>query len=151
MSHLQGVPWHFTNECCSAFNALKKAFTSTPVLTHWMPDVPITIKTDASDYALAAVLSVMTPSGELHPVAFHSHTFHTPEHNYDVHNKELLAIYEAFQRWQHYLEGSGDPIDVVTDHRNLQYFSTTKILMRRQARWSEYLSAFNLVIRFRPR
>ena len=93
----KGIPWHFTDECHSAFNALKKAFTSTPVLTHWMPDVPITIKTDASDYALAAVLSITTPSGELHLVAFHSHTFHAPERNYDVHNKELLAIYEAFK------------------------------------------------------
>ena len=93
----KGVPWHFTNECHSAFNALKKAFTSTPVLTHWITDVPITVETDASDYALAAVLSVMTPSSELHPIAFHSRTFHTPEHNYDVHNKELLAIYEAFK------------------------------------------------------
>ena len=93
----KGIPWHFTDECCSTFNTLKKAFTSTPVLTHWMPDVPITIETDASDYALAAVLSVTTPSGELHLVAFHSCTFHTPEHNYDVHDKELLAIYEVFK------------------------------------------------------
>ena len=95
----KGVLWHFTDECCSAFNALKKAFTSAPVLTHWMLDVPITVETDASDYALAAVLSVTTPSGDLHPVAFHSHTFHTPECNYDVHDKELLAIYEAFRQW----------------------------------------------------
>ena len=73
----KGIPWHFTDECRSAFNALKKAFTSAPVLTHWMPGVPITVETDASDYALAAVLSVTTPSGELHPVAFHSRTFHT--------------------------------------------------------------------------
>src|SRR5882724_9584692 len=72
------------------------------------------------------------------------------ELNYDVHDKELLAIFEAFKRWWHYLEGSALLIDVVTDHRNLQYFSTTKILTRHQARWSEYLSAFNLVIRFRP-
>ena len=93
----KGIPWHFTDECRSAFNALKKAFTSTPVLTHWMLDVPITIKTDTSDYALAAVLSITTPSGKLHLVAFHSHTFHTPERNYDVHDKELLAIYEAFK------------------------------------------------------
>ena len=95
----KGIPWHFTDECHSAFNALKKAFTSVLVLTHWMPDIPITVETDASDYALAAILSVMTPSGELHPVAFHSRTFHAPERNYDVHNKELLAIYEAFKRW----------------------------------------------------
>ena len=98
-----------------------------------MPDVPITVETDASDYALTAVLSITTPSSELHPVAFHSHTFHTPEHNYDVHDKELLAIYEAFKQWQHYLEGSSDPVDIVTDHWNLQYFSTTKILTCQQA------------------
>src|SRR6266481_5785427 len=146
----KGATWHFTDECCSAFQTLKKAFTTAPVLTHWMPDTPITVETDASNYALAAGLSIMTPSGELYPVAFHSCTFHEPQHNYNVHDKELLAIFEAFTRWQHYLEGSGTPIDVVTDHWNLQYFSTTKILMRHQARWSEYLSGFNLVIRFCP-
>jgi RNase H-like domain found in reverse transcriptase len=54
--------------------------------------------------------------------------FTSPELNYDVRDKELLAIFEAFQRWQHYLEGSADPIDVVTDHKNLKYFSTTKLL-----------------------
>ena len=76
-----------------------------------MPDTPITVETDASDYVLAAVLSITTPSGELHPVAFHSCTFHEPERNYDVHDKELLAIFEAFTRWRHYLEGSGTPND----------------------------------------
>ena len=64
-----------------------------------MLDVPITIETNASDYALAAVLSITTPSGELHLVAFHSCTFHALERNYDVHDKELLAIYEAFKQW----------------------------------------------------
>ena len=93
----KGIPWHFTDECHTAFNALKKAFTSTPVLTHWMPDIPITVKTDASDYALAAILSITIPSSELHLIAFHLHTFHTPEHNYNVHDKELLAIYKAFK------------------------------------------------------
>jgi RNase H-like domain found in reverse transcriptase len=60
------------------------------------------------------------------------------------------VIFEAFQRWRHYLEGSADPIDVVTDHMNLEYFSTMKLLTHRQARWSEYLSQFNLIICFRP-
>jgi len=124
----KGTPWHFTDECHSAFEALKKAFTTAPVLTHWIPDTQITVETDASDYALTAVLSIMTSNGELHPIAFHSQTFSAPELNYDVHDKEVLAIFEAFKRWRHYLEGSGLPIDVVTDHQNLQYFSTTKIL-----------------------
>src|SRR6266481_723021 len=87
----KGATWHFTDERCSAFQTLKKAFTMAPVLTHWLLDTPITVETDASDYALAPVLSIMTPSGELHLVAFHSHTFHEPEHNYDIHDKELLT------------------------------------------------------------
>ena len=66
------------------------------------------------------------------------------------HDKELLAIFKAFKIWQHYLEGPAYPIDVVTDHKNLEYFSTTKVLTQRQARWSEYLFQFNLVIRFYP-
>src|SRR5882672_12508820 len=111
----------------------------------------VTVETDASDYALTAVLSITTPNGELHPIAFHSWTFSTLELNYDVHDKELLAIFEAFKQWQHYLEGSGLPIDMVTNHQNLQYFSMTKILMHQQACWSEYLSSFNLIIRFHPR
>lgn len=70
--------------------------------------------------------------------------------NYDVHDKELLVIFEAFITWQHYLEGSGDPIDVVTDHKNLKYFSMTKILTWQQVCWLEYLHTFNMVICFRP-
>jgi len=95
----KSVLWHFTEECRSAFNMLKKAFTTALVLTHCIPDTQITVETDASDYTLAAVLSITTPLGKLHPVVFHSQTFKTAEHNYDVHDKELCAIYEAFQRW----------------------------------------------------
>ena len=98
------------------------------MLTHWKPNVPITVETDASDYALGAILSITEPDGEIHPVAFLSRTFTATELNYDVHDKELLAIFEAFKAWRHYLEGSGTPIDVVTDHKNLVYFSTTKLL-----------------------
>ena len=146
----KGIPWNFSDDARKSFNALKSAFISASVLTHWIPDKPIIVETDASDYALGAILSIETDSGQIRPVAFHSRTFSAPELNYDTHDKELLAIFDAFRVWRHYLEGSGTPIDVVTDHKNLEYFSTTKVLTRRQARWSEYLSQFNLVIRFRP-
>jgi len=109
------------------------------------------METDASDYALTAILSIMTKDNEIYPVAFHSWTFSAPELNYNVYDKELLVIFKAFKIWRHYLEGSASPINIVTDHKNLEYFLTTKVLMRRQARWSEYLSQFNLVICFRPR
>jgi RNase H-like domain found in reverse transcriptase len=124
----KGTPWYFSDVCHCAFDTLKKAFATAPVLTHWIPDAPLIVETDASDYAVAVILSLQTSDGELHPVAFHSRTFTSPELNYDVHDKELLVIFKAFQRWQHYLKGSADPIDVVTDHKNLESFSTTKLL-----------------------
>ena len=145
------APWNFSEACRSAFNLLKKAFTSAPILTHWVPDTPLTVETDASDYAIAGILSLTGDDNQLRPVAYYSRTLTTPELNYDTHDKELLAIFEAFKHWRHYLEGSATPVDVVTDHKNLEYFSTSKVLTRRQARWLEFLSQFNLAIRFRPR
>ena len=142
------APWNFPADWRS-FN-FKEAFTSTPILSHYQPDMPIIVKTDASDYAIAGILSNICPNGEVRPVAFYSRTLTAPELNYDTHDKELLAIFEAFRSWRHYLEGSASPVDVVTNHKNLVYFSTSKVLTRRQARWSEYLSQFNLVIRFHP-
>ena len=112
----KGFAWDFSDKCCSAFNMLKKAFTTTPVLTHWIPGSPLIIETDTSDYALTAILSTVSlTDNEVHPIAFHSHTFTPPELNYNVHDKELLAIFEAFKIWHHYLEGSPTLIDVVTD------------------------------------
>jgi hypothetical protein len=122
-----------------------------PVLTHWIPDAKIMLETDTSDYAIVAIFSVYTPDGEIHPVVFHSRSFNPTELNYDTHDKELLTIFEAFKHWHQYFKGSGTPIDVVTDHKNLEYFATTKLLTRCQVRWSEFLSQFNMVIRFRPR
>jgi hypothetical protein len=91
--------WNFDKKCCDSFTKPKSAFTSAPILMHWIPDCQIVIETDASNYALAAILSIYSDDGEIHPIAFHSHTFSTSELNYDTHNKELLAIFEAFHIW----------------------------------------------------
>jgi len=98
------------------------------------------VETDASDYALAAILSIINEDNKVHLVAFHSRTFTIVELNYDTHDKELLAIFEAFKIWQYYLEGLAYSINIVMDHRNLEYFSTTKVLTWRQAQWYKYLS-----------
>jgi RNase H-like domain found in reverse transcriptase/Reverse transcriptase (RNA-dependent DNA polymerase)/Integrase zinc binding domain len=146
----KNIPWNFDESCKLAFLTLKQAFISAPVLTHYKPGCLLVIETDASDYALAAILSQVESNGEIHPVTYLSQTFSDTELNYDTHNKELMAIYEEFKAWQHYLKGTKVPIDVITDHKNLEYFCTTWILSRRQARWSTFLSRFNMVIRFRP-
>jgi len=124
----KNISWKFDSFCQDTFNSLKKAFTSTPILTYWIPDAQLIVETDALDYALAAILSIINKDNEVHPVAFHSCTFTAAELNYNTHNKELLAIFEAFKIWWHYLEGLAYPINIVMDHKNLEYFSTTKIL-----------------------
>jgi hypothetical protein len=144
------APWSFDTHCKSALNTLKLAFTATPVLSHWTPDVLQIIETDASDYVIAAINSVQTPDGELHPMAFHSQTLGLVKQNYDTHDKELLAIFKAFKVWHHHLEGSATPVEVFTDHKNLEYFMSSKILTHWQAQWSKYLNMFNLSLHFRP-
>jgi len=93
----KNAPWNFNDDCKIAFNTLKQAFTSAPILTHWVLDAQLVVETNTSDYALAAILSIMTKDNKIHPVAFHSRTFSTLELNYDIHDKELLAIFEAFK------------------------------------------------------
>ena len=72
------------------------------------------------------------------------------ELNYEIYDKELLAIYDTFKHWCLYLEGVAHVILVMTNHKNLEYFTKTKVLTRHQARWSEYLFGFNYIIRYCP-
>ena len=90
------------------------------------------METNISDYALAAILSIVNEENEVHLLVFHSHTFTVAELNYNTHYKKLLAIFEAFKIWWHYLEGLAYLIDIVMNHKNLEYFSTTKVLTQRQ-------------------
>ena len=93
------ISWKFNSSCCDAFNSLKKTFISTPILTHWIPDAQLIVETNISDYALAAILSIVNEENEVHLLVFHSHTFTVAELNYNTHYKKLLAIFEAFKIW----------------------------------------------------
>jgi hypothetical protein len=132
-----------------AFDELKQRFTDQPILLMFDPEKPITVETDASDAALGACLSQPGPSGKLQPVAYHSRKMTGPELRYDVGDKELLAIVDAYKAWRVYLEGPKHQVTVYTDHENLQRFTTTKQLVRKQIRWAEELSSFNCKIVYR--
>ena len=122
------ISWKFDFSYRDSFNSFKKSFISTSILTHWISNVQLIVETDASDYALAAILSIVNEDNEVHLVSFHSCTFTVVELNYNTYDKKLLAIFKAFKIWPHYLEGPAYPIDIVTDYKNLEYFSTTKVL-----------------------
>lgn len=148
----KGTEFVFDEKCKDAFDGLKRAMSTGPVLRHFDPELPIIVETDASDFALGAVLSQREGegTGSLRPVAYASRSLVEAERNYPVHDKETLAIVWALLEWRHYLEGAKHTIQVLTDHRSLEYFMTTKLLTRRQARWGEFLADFDFVIKYRP-
>ncbi len=143
------IPFVWTEKAEKAFKKLKELFTSQPVLVMFEPGKPITLETDASDGAIGACISQPDDKGRLHPIAFHSRKLTGAELNYEIHDKELLAIVDSFKQWRVYLEGPRHQVQVYTDHKNLLYFTTTKVLNRRQVRWSEELSSYNFQIQYR--
>jgi len=110
----------------------------------------VIIETDALDFAIGVVLSHRDEEKCLHPVAFHSRKFQPAEVNYEIHDKELLVEVDAFKHWRRYCEGATHQVQVYSDHQNLEYFTTTKVLNRRQARWAQELAGIDFRIYYRP-
>jgi hypothetical protein len=111
---------------------------------------PLFLESDASDYAFGTV-SFLNGKDELHLVAFHLRKFMAVEINYEIHDKELLAIVDSFKEWRHFLEEAIHSVIVSTEHKNLKYFMFAWVLNRHQARWSISLSRFNFMITYCPR
>ena len=141
----KGQQFRWTPAAQNAFERLKSLFTNAPVLRHFDPELPITLFTDSSGFALSGIICQLF-NNHLHPIAFWSRKCSPAECNYDIHDREMLAIIESMKHWRHYLEGSKHPIKICTDHKNLETFMTTKVLNRRQARWAEFLSAYDFVL-----
>jgi hypothetical protein len=140
--------WNPTTQ--AAFDTLQMAFTSAPILIHPDPAKPFIVETDALDFALGAILSQFGIDGLLHPIAFYSWKLTIAEINYQVYDKELLAIIMTFEQWRPYLAGAQHQIQVLTYHKNLFYFTTTRTLNRRQAHWSIFLADLDFEIRYQP-
>ena len=122
------------------------------VLQYYYPDRPTIVETDASNGVVGAVLSQQLPETQLwHPIAYFSKTMQAAELNYNIHDKEMLAIILALQEWRAWLEGLQveELFQIYSDHRALEYFITTKKLSARQARWAELLSRYNFKLAYR--
>lgn len=143
----QGYEW--TAEAEAAFQELKTRFSTEPILVIYDPKKSVTVETDASDFAIGACLSQPDEKGKLRPVAYLSRKMAPAEINYEIHDKELLAIVEAFRQWRIYLEGHPEEITVISDHKNLTKFTTTKVLTPRQIRWYQDLATFKMRIHYR--
>jgi len=142
------TPFKWTSDQENAFQALKKMCTTSPTLRIFDVKLSIQVETDASDLAIGACLT-QEHSGQRHPLAYYSRKMTPAEQNYDIHDKELLAIVVSLQHWRVYAEGAPGLI-IYSDHKNLTTFTTTKELNRRQVRWSQLLGQYKFKIVYTP-
>ena len=147
----RGPRFSWSPEADKAFLELKKRFSSKPVLINPDPSLPFVVEVDASEVGVGGILSQRSRHDKtLHPCAFFSRSLSPAERNYDVGDRELLAIKLALEEWRHWLEGAEHPFRIWTDHKNLLYIQQTKRRNARQARWAMFFNRFNYTLTYRP-
>ena len=130
----------------AAFEELRLAFVSAPILSLWDAEKPTRIEVDASGYATGGVLMQLQEDGAWHPVAYRSASMQPAERNYQIYDREMLAIIEALKDWRHFLEGLCGEFQIVSDHSNLEYWCTAQDLTRRQAHVVKCGSYFSFLL-----
>ncbi|MBW0508149.1 hypothetical protein O181_047864 [Austropuccinia psidii MF-1] len=131
------------------FQTLREAFNTAPILFHFNPSLPTIVETDASDYALGAVLSQVNDSGK-RPIEFDSRKLLPAEMNYEILDKELLGIVWALKCWRDFLLSLSNSFEVLTDHSSFQYFMSSKVPTCHQDHWADFLSEFYFTINYHP-
>ena len=105
------------------------------------------VEVDALDYAMGGILLVKGEDRRWRPVAFISKLLNDTERNYEIHNKEMLAVIRCLEAWRHFLEGARTKFKIWTDYKNLEYFITNQKLNRWQARCTLFLSRFDFILK----
>ena len=152
--------WDWGQAQEDAFNELKERMCSSPVLTQPDFNQKFYLSADASAYGVGAVLSQRGKHDShtlakrrkpiLHPTAYYSNTFTPTERNYDIYERELLAIMKSLGHWRPYLGWTKEPFAILTDHANLQYWKSPRNLNRRTARWHADLQEYDYEIQHIP-
>ena len=143
----KNVKYSWNPEANTAFEALKEALTTAPVLAYPSEDLPFCLDTDASDHALGAVLS-QTQDGQERVIAYMSKTLNDSETRYCVTRKELLAVVTALKHFHHYLYGQ--EVLVRTDNAAVSWIRSLKNPTGQIARWLQYIETYNLTVTHRP-
>ena len=144
--------WTWSKECATVFREAKRQLSSTPVLVHYNPSLPICLAGDASNYGVGAVLSHVTADGSEHPIAFASRTLSSHEMNYPQVEKEALSLVFGIKKFHKYVYGRR--FTLVTDHRPLTAILGPKagiptLAAARLQRWGLLLSAYSYDIQFK--
>ncbi len=141
--------FNWTQKCQFIFDRLKQTFITVSILMHYNSNLLVTVKIDVFDYVVIEVMSQQDDNEQLRSVIYFSFKMLFTECNYEIYDKKLLAIIRAFEKWRLELKDTLDFVEIIFDHKNLEYFMSIKLLSRRQVRWSEFLSRFNFKIVYR--
>ena len=111
-------------------------------------DKEFRVEANVSNYATRGVLSMEYSDKKQRPVAFISKSLSDTEQNYEIHDKEMLAVIRCLEAWRHFLEGATEKFEIWTDHKNLEYFMKVQKLNKKQARQALYLSRFSFMLKY---
>ena len=152
----KATPFHWEPPQMKVFETLKTIMCQKPILRQPNYDNPFFLLTDASAYGVGAVLSQegeTNPRSKkpfLHPIAYYSSTFIPAERNYNIYERELLAVLKSLEYWRPHLVATEKPVTVLTNHANLAFWKNPKKVNRRVAQWSATLQDYHLRIKHVP-
>jgi len=140
--------WRWGEDQQRAFEQLKEIFTTRPLLVAPDLDKEFRVEADASNFATGDVLSIKCEDNRWRSVAYISKSLNETERNYEIHDKEMLAVIRCLEAWRHFLEGVRGKFEILSDHKNLEYFMSNQ--NRQQARWALYLLRFDFILKHVP-
>ena len=140
----QSFQWNKKQE--RAFQTLKEAFISSTMIKHAELDLLYVVEIDASNCEIKEVLLQIDKNNKKRFIVYYSRKMIETEQNYDIHDKELLAIVDALKKWRIQLKNVKHQVQMMSNHKNFTYFQITKVLNRRQARWAKKLATYNFRI-----
>ena len=144
------TPFEWKEEHTQAMDKLAQVVAANPVLQRPNHDQPFFLEVDTSQFATGAILSQKDKRGRLRPVESVSHSFTLAERNYDIHDRELLAIIHGLRAWHHILLSSPHIVTIYMDHKNLTYYRHAQQIARRVARYLGELADYNFVLVHKP-
>jgi len=146
LENLGKVKWEWAQRAELALWKLKRTFTEATILQHCDPAEPIILQMVANGFSNAGNLNQYHDFRALKPVNVYSRKCSSAGPNKITYDREQLAIVETLHQWRHYRKAENQMVLIGSDHKNIEYFQTSKVLSRRQARWSETVFAYDFVI-----
>ena len=134
----------------NTFDELKRIFTSKLVSAALDLDKKFRVEAHTSNYTTEGILLIKYSDEKWRPVTFISKSLSDMERNYEIHNKEMLAVIRCLEAWRHFLEGATVKFEIWMDYKNLEYFMKAQKLNQRQAQWTLYLFRFDFMFKHVP-